>query len=1763
MGKLPVEGAGRGGARRVSRLGSRALPTRGAALGSAATSLSASDEKTRGTSKRTPPLTKGSPPAAVSTPGVGEGREQFHVVKSLFKPYQGDLFGNSGKDNTQGMLYLSRMDPSRDPKKTRVDTAEEQSRRSLAQYGAKEGEDSVAEQEAHRAAGEERRRRLAISLATLSKKPEKRANVVANRGVAALAKLSRSEESRTRSSCAEVFNNLATERTLRQRMIEEGAAPAIIALAASSHNRHLRSQCVEALCKLAVVPGSEAQIIAEGGVSCILAVQRAMPSLGRLAGTVEEDESLERLLIQFVCNLSGFKNNQLKLVEEGAIRIIARAAERTASVDVVRLCASTLCNFAGEGRARPKMSDSRTAQALLNLTKHEDIGIRREVAHTIARLAADASCREKILQYGIIPILVTMSTAPDLDTTTGRCIALAFRVLSSDRKFAEIIVDGGAVDALISLTRSTDSPCRLSCAQSLCNLIRFAIRLDYLIECGVVSALVRLADPGDEATSECCAAALYLFFCHPAVLALIDGREVIRALMDLCRVGTTSVRKRCVAAIWNMTNVEQVAQSGGSAAESIPMLLGLLQTESDKALQADCAAALYNLARNQENCQAMIVSGAVPPVIVLAKSGSFETKTQCMSILQRMLLGRAMPEEIMTKSFVRTLLDISKMEHRDTQQRVVIAVYRISCCERGRELLLEEGAPESLIRLISKPNEEMRKGCANTLLNLAYDHGREIEITKCGAVSVLLITALVASDSDETKHACTKALTNLLCEKQAHRGMFKDGVVWGLAAMSRSNDVTIAKLCSVALCNLSCEYWKEIALSNCMQAVYGLARSSDEAVMSAGMKALHNVLLRAQRLEGVGHIFFGTVPIARRALMHESKEIRLVGVRLTNLVSTASVARQTAMLYRIVERVNVGDFDSDEPLSYSFCCALERFALDPATRSTVLHSGCINVFTALCAMSGRIMSRLAHFMYCVSCSPELVPSLVLEHDGMKVIAAVLELGGQEDEGGAVEGRQGGGAGIGVGEGREESLDGAKETCAALLFNMSTQDEVKTELVLKGGIRLAFALWEGAGLEARRSCSLVACNLAVGKVNTAKMVRHGAGQLLVELVKNTDPLNDAGVRKRASAAFRNILCVSGNHVQLAEEGVIPALIDLAKTDCPVVRRNCASAMRSMTCKAEVRQLLVASGAIKVILDDATNQDADESVTIDNELLCEIEAESWVNGTRGILVESRAPVLPMLEQNCSLLPAPADSRTQKAARVAAAAAIEKESGDALYSMPWQKLQALDVDLREPDMEVSTKQDDAKRYDDPGINAALAGDTDADGPRGLPSSTSASCGKLEPKEASQASKTMLGHPDDTDEDDSSLRGSAGSSSSVNGTNCNNNNNRDDSSNSAFDNEEGHTNSTSHSSCGGKIDPLMSLGSTPEEDEDENSSESDSGGNDNSTADGSGSSWTRATKSRRHRQQRGSSVSEATSASSESDGGFSNEQASWRRGKRRGGVQMFGRQHQPPAGIGGMPDPSVVDWEVAVVRASANADEMVERYIQTRREIHPARRGSVNISSICSPRRSSVLQPTGGGINSSVVALTASRRSSLFPAAASRRGSVQAAGNRRASGVLFRPQHQATLDGTGKPVGNAAGRQGRRVSVSHPTIAAGGAGRRASRAGGSITTTNTTSTIKSVTSLASVGEGGTYSELERGILPQCEDTTSLTMADTTQSSGKEGMLPLRSTEDTSNGTAVDSGGMAGPLETVIVEAARGGIRSFMPKRGGTFDAEAGRFPL
>lgn len=59
-----------------------------------------------------------------------------------------------------------------------------------------------------------------------------------------------------------------------------------------------------------------------------------------------------------------------------------------------------------------------------------------------------------------------------------------------------------------------------------------------------------------------------------------------------------------------------------------------------------------------------------------------------------------------------------------------------------------------------------------------------------------------------------------------------------------------------------------------------------------------------------------------------------------------------------------------------------------------------------------------------------------------------------------------------------------------------------------------------------------------------------------------------------------------------------------------------------------------------------------------------------------------------------------------------------------------QALDVTLREPEMEISTKQDGAKQFDDEGMAAALAQEADMEGPGGVTASERNKSAKLEPK-------------------------------------------------------------------------------------------------------------------------------------------------------------------------------------------------------------------------------------------------------------------------------------------------------------------------------------------------------------------------------------------------------------------------------------------------
>ncbi|CAM9893311.1 unnamed protein product [Chrysoparadoxa australica] len=195
-----------------------------------------------------------------------------------------------------------------------------------------------------------------------------------------------------------------------------------------------------------------------------------------------------------------------------------------------------------------------------------------------------------------------------------------------------------------------------------------------------------------------------------------------------------------------------------------------------------------------------------------------------------------------------------------------------------------------------------------------------------------------------------------------------------------------------------------------------------------------------------------------------------------------------------------------------------------------------------------------------------------------------------------------------------------------------------------------------------------------------MVREGAGQLLVWIATNAQTGGDnRDLCHRISGAIRNLVRITGNHIQLAAEGVIPVLVQLAQMGHLSMRQNCAAALRSLTFKEEVRSLLIEGGAIKVILEDAQMNGEEDDLSLGTQLLCEIEAESWVNGTRGILIETRAPPFEPLPFDLSLV-----EMCQKEAKAGKAF-----RGPKLQTEHWPKILNETLLLDEPELDMGTSQ------------------------------------------------------------------------------------------------------------------------------------------------------------------------------------------------------------------------------------------------------------------------------------------------------------------------------------------------------------------------------------------------------------------------------------------------------------------------------------------
>jgi hypothetical protein len=402
--------------------------------------------------------------------------------------------------------------------------------------------------------------------------------------------------------------------------------------------------------------------------------------------------------------------------------------------------------------------------------------------------------------------------------------------------------------------------------------------------------VVIMANSRDTQCSSCCASALYALSWHSHSSPKVMDHTVIQALNDMCDSDSLETRKRCVATLWSLT-----LQPGKSEdpAVSIPALLSLLRKEADHDMMRLCSAALCNLAVDINNCQRMLDEGAVVPIIALCSSDNISTKIQCGAILCRLASEPKNRQQLISPDYIRVLLSLAKVEDRLTQQRGVIALVHMSQEPEARRFLLAQNALLGLVQLSNKPDELIRRGCAAVLCNLAYQEGSEVAIVECGAVSCLLIIALVATDNEATKTTCAKAIFNLLHAPKTHKHMIDDGIVWGFATLSKTPQPSVTRICATVFCNLSIDFPSDVLAASSARAIFELMKSPDPETAKLATRALTNLLSNTCHSDQHARFKPSAVPVLIDALQAPGAdpEMALLSARCLTYISVTAAGR--------------------------------------------------------------------------------------------------------------------------------------------------------------------------------------------------------------------------------------------------------------------------------------------------------------------------------------------------------------------------------------------------------------------------------------------------------------------------------------------------------------------------------------------------------------------------------------------------------------------------------------------------------------------------------------------------------------------------------------------------------------------------------------------------------------------------------------------------------------------------------------------------------
>ncbi|KAL3789563.1 hypothetical protein ACHAWO_009126 [Cyclotella atomus] len=595
--------------------------------------------------------------------------------------------------------------------------------------------------------------------------------------------------------------NLVEASSNMQPSINHGCVPLLVdALASNSEN--VQREAARSIGNLAVNIDHSDEILRHAMV---------VPRL--VACFRGRNVECQRMAAYAISNVSTNIKSHDELLKNGIVSLIENECQasldpkRFSDQETVRSCLLIIGNLTGNKLNHPSMGIF--FDFLMDFTRHRDAMCRQHAILAVGNLCSEPENAKHLISVKCMEALVAFAFPPTTDgSINAQFQAIAgLHGLSKLARMRKVILAEGGLEPLIlgarGNNRHQDIEIQREAASTISNLALEAKNRLTIAKSGALPALVTLT----KSSNTMC---IYHSVTALANLAesseethdLLISAQSISPMCALVHNPSTHVDiKRAISRCFSLFASNEMAHSMILSTEVTSSIRSLICESRDSICQRFGALAVSNFALVEANHGTIRASNMLESTVSLATSLDIETLRGLSFAIHSLSCKDDNHSALEEAGAIESLIPLLQCEDRDTMLQACLAVKYLSTCDKCRIKFVEKDGLGPLLALSTSHDLETKRELGAALRNLTLSDENKIPIMTSG---IDFIATLCRDTDDEVSHQACGIVANI-SEKQENKApMVEKGIIHHLqAAMSISESIPVLRESVRAFASLS------------------------------------------------------------------------------------------------------------------------------------------------------------------------------------------------------------------------------------------------------------------------------------------------------------------------------------------------------------------------------------------------------------------------------------------------------------------------------------------------------------------------------------------------------------------------------------------------------------------------------------------------------------------------------------------------------------------------------------------------------------------------------------------------------------------------------------------------------------------------------------------------------------------------------------------------------------------------------------------------